>query len=183
MIKILAISGSLRSASSNTAILRAAAKLAPENVQVTLYDRLGDLPHFNPDLDGEDVAPSVTDFRTQLRAADAVLICSPEYAHGVPGVLKNGLDWIVGSGEFIEKPVGLINASVASFHAHESLKETLTVMMAQVLPEASPRVALRSNRMNADDIAADERVAELLRVAVEALVQVLETNSESSASA
>jgi NAD(P)H-dependent FMN reductase len=167
-LTILAISGSLRASSSNTALLRAA-KLAPENVQVTLYEGLGDLPHFNPDLDGENVAATVTDFRERLREADAVLICSPEYAHGVPGVLKNGLDWIVGSGEFMEKPVGLINASVASFHAHESLKETLTVMMAKVLPAASPRVALRSNRTTVDEMVADERVAGLLREAVEAL--------------
>lgn len=168
-LKILAISGSLRANSSNTALLHAAARLAPENVTITLYEGLGNLPHFNPDLDGEDVAASVADFRTQLREADAVLICSPEYAHGVPGVLKNGLDWIVGSGEFMEKPVGLINASVASFHAHESLKETLTVMMAKVIPEASPRVALRSNKMDVEAMVVDEKVSGALRAAVETL--------------
>ncbi|MCU1349277.1 MAG: flavoprotein, partial [Acidobacteria bacterium] len=93
-MRILAISGSLRNGSSNTNLLRAAAALAPDGVDVVLYDRLGDLPPFNPDVESAGTPiPSVDDFRAQLTAAAAVAICSPEYAHGVPGVLKNALDW------------------------------------------------------------------------------------------
>lgn len=98
-MRILAISGSLRAASSNTILLNAAAALAPENVEVVVYRGLGDLPHFNPHLDKGPVPPAVTDFRTQLGKSSGVIISSPEYAHGVPGVLKNGLDWLVASGE------------------------------------------------------------------------------------
>src|SRR5262245_21657419 len=96
-MKILAISGSLRAHSSNAAILRAMAALAPPDVDIELYEELGRLPHFNPDLDQEGaVAPRpVADFRRRLAAADGVVICSPEYAHGTPGSLKNGLDWLV----------------------------------------------------------------------------------------
>src|SRR5438105_3467377 len=115
-MRILTISGSLRSASSNTTLLRAAAALAPEGVEIILYDGLGDLPHFNPDLEEANL-PSVMDFRARLRAADGVLISSPEYAHGVPGVMKNALDWVVGSGEFVDKPVALLNASPRSTYA------------------------------------------------------------------
>ena len=94
-MRFLAISGSLRLASSNTALLRAAALVAPEGVEIILYRGLGDLPHFNPDLEAAE-PPSVTEFREQVRISDGLLISSPEYAHGVPGVLKNALDWLVG---------------------------------------------------------------------------------------
>jgi len=141
-MRILAISGSLRLASSNTALLRAAATLAPEGVEITLYGGLGNLPHFNPDLEGTG-PPSVMDFRTRLQVSDGVLISSPEYAHGVPGVLKNALDWLVGSGEFVGKPVALLNASPRATYAQASLAETITVMSARIVDEASitmPRV-------------------------------------------
>ena len=94
-IHILAISGSLRAASSNTTVLHALAALAPDGMLITLYDQLDSLPYFNPDLDHEGDTPpaSVADLRTQVGRADGLVICSPAYAHGVPGVLKNALDW------------------------------------------------------------------------------------------
>src|SRR5690349_783719 len=98
-MRIFAISGSLRASSLNTAVLQAAVALAPPGVEIVLYDGLSRLPHFNPDVDGEIALAPVADWRTRLRAADGVLISSPEYAHGVPGSLKNALDWVVGSGE------------------------------------------------------------------------------------
>ena len=110
MIRLLAISGSLRKFSSNTALLRAAAILAPQDVEISVYGDLGILPHFNPDLEGFE-PQSVLDFRSQLQMADGVLIASPEYAHGITGVIKNAFDWVVGSGEFVHKPVALLNAS------------------------------------------------------------------------
>src|SRR5438128_346539 len=103
-LRVLAISGSLRRASSNRALVNAAALLAPAGVEVAVWQQLEHLPAFNPDLDTEQPLPAVTDFRTALQKCDAVLISSPEYAHGVPGVLKNALDWVVGSGEFLDKP-------------------------------------------------------------------------------
>ena len=92
--QILAISGSLRAASSNTAILKAALQLAPDKLEIVLFDGLRDLPHFNPDL---ELAPpaSVLEFQKLLQESSAVIISSPEYAHGVPGSLKNALDWVV----------------------------------------------------------------------------------------
>ncbi|GAA6620984.1 NADPH-dependent FMN reductase [Scytonema sp. NUACC26] len=135
-IQILAISGSLRSASSNTALLRSAITLAPKGVEIAMYNGLGNLPHFNPDLEGTEL-PSVKDFRTQLQISDGVLISSPEYAHGIPGVLKNVLDWVVGSGELYRKPVALLNASPRALYAQASLKEILLTMDARIINEAS----------------------------------------------
>lgn len=99
-MRILAISGSLRARSSNTELLRAAALVANPSWTFDFYDGLGALPHFNPDLDFEGATPpaAVADLRARIAAADALLICSPEYAHGVAGSMKNALDWMVGAG-------------------------------------------------------------------------------------
>lgn len=174
-MRILAISGSLRSASSNTVLLRTAAALAPEGVEITVYDGLGDLPHFNPDLDaeGEQGPPSVADFRARLKEADGVLICSPEYAHGVPGTLKNALDWVVGSGEFVGKPVALLNTRPNSTFAQASLRETLTVMMAILSAEASVTIPLASNRVDEAAVVSDARLADPLRAALEAFARAI----------
>src|SRR4051812_26955392 len=93
-IGILAISGSLRARSSNTDVLRALKIVAAPDFSVSLYDGLGELPFFNPDLENEPdgLPPTVQDLRAQVSKADALVICSPEYAHGVPGALKNALD-------------------------------------------------------------------------------------------
>lgn len=172
-MNILAISGSLRRASSNTTLLRAAAVLAQEGVEITLYDGLGDLPHFNPDLEGSE-PPSVLDFRARLQAADGVLISSPEYAHGVPGVLKNALDWVVGSGEFVEKPTALLNASPRSTYAQASLTETLTVMTARLVPEACAAVPLAGNNLDEAGILAHPELAGPLRSALAAFAQAID---------
>src|SRR5437868_15517963 len=108
-MRILAISGSLRTGSSNTILLRAAVALAPAAFEVSVYEGLATLPHFNPDLDNEAAPPPVVDFRSQLHASDGVLIASPESAHGVPGVLKNALHWFVASAEMTGSLVAIRN--------------------------------------------------------------------------
>ena len=176
-VRVLAVSGSLRTASSNTALLRAAARLAPEGVEVILYEGLASLPHFNPDLDDLDAGtapPAVMDFRSRLDASDGVLISSPEYAHGVPGALKNAIDWVVSSGEIYEKPVALLNASLAATHAYASLAETLTTADANIIEEASVRVGLPTNRMDEAGILADPKISGELREAVAALTRAIE---------
>jgi chromate reductase len=168
-VRFLAISGSLRSRSSNTTLLRAASMLAPSGVIVDLYEGLGELPHFNPDLDREGDAPPavVADFRDRVATADALLICSPEYAHGVPGTLKNALDWLVSSPVIIGKPIALLNASARSTYAHASLTETLTVMSTRVIAAASITVALDGRKgLDEQGIVADEELAGPLRMAL-----------------
>lgn len=175
-IQLLAISGSLRAASSNTVILRAAAELVPGHVKLVWCDSLDKLPYFNPDLDTDAAPAAVTAFRQQLRAAAGVLLCSPEYAHGVPGVLKNALDWVVSSGEFMDKPVALINASPRSTYAQASLVETLTVMMAQVHTSDLP---IKTRGMDVAAALADAELVASLQAAVAALMtQVNAMNSK-----
>ena len=103
-VYVLAISGSLQAASSNTALLRVAATVAPDGVTVELYDGIRALPHFDPDLDGPEPPPGIADLRARIVAADAVLFSTPEYAHALPGALKDTLDWLVGSGELVTSP-------------------------------------------------------------------------------
>lgn len=138
---------------------------------MSIYEPLERLPPFNPDLD-TDVPPSeVLEFRAALQNCDAVLISSPEYAHGVPGVLKNALDWVVSSGEFVDKPVALVNASKRATHAWNSLLETLTVMSARVNHEASVIVPLDGLKLDADGIVTDRHLAPLLVAALESLAR------------
>ena len=136
MPTLLAISGSLRTASSNTAVVAAARALAPPGLEVVVYGGLGDLPHFNPDLDTDTPPRGVLELRRLVGAADALLISSPEYAHGIPGVMKNALDWLVSSLEFPDKPVGLVNASAGSTHAQAALEEVLRTMSAELVADA-----------------------------------------------
>lgn len=174
-VHILAISGSLRKGSSNTAVLDAAALVAPPGVTIELYAGLGSLPPFNPDLDtgDDDSLPApAADLRTAVRRADAVLISSPEYAHGMAGALKNLLDWLVGSIEFPGKPVALINTSPISVHATVQLLEVLTTMNARVVEAACVTVPLRGGRLGAAQIAADPELSPVLRAAIGALSSV-----------
>jgi len=131
--RVLAISGSLRSVSSNAKVLRVASALAREDISILIYSGLSTIPPFNPDLDVEPAPLAVADLRIRLRECDAVLISSPEYAHGIPGVLKNALDWTVSSGELYGKPVVLFNTSPRATFAQAALTETLTVMGARLI--------------------------------------------------
>jgi chromate reductase len=146
--------------------------VAPSSVSVTIFDGLATLPHFNPDLDGEGaVTPApVRDFRVQIGAADALLISSPEYAHGVPGALKNALDWLVSSPEMLFKPIGLLNVSPRSTHAYASLAETLRTMSTVLVAGASVELPLAGTGLDAQQIASNAALVERLRSSLDALL-------------
>jgi chromate reductase, NAD(P)H dehydrogenase (quinone) len=175
-MRLLAISGSLRRASTNTAALEALARLAPEGVKALVYRDLAKLPPFNPDDDVEDKPKPepVETLRSLVGASDALIIAAPEYAHGVPGVLKNALDWLVASETFAGKPVALLNASPRAFHAQASLRETLATMAARILPEAFAELSLAGKLVTADEILADPGNARRLKDALAALIRALQ---------
>lgn len=172
MIRLLAISGSLRPASSNTTLLRAAAALAPEGVEITLYDGVAALPYFNPDLE-EMLPPPVVDFRARISAADGILISCPEYAHGVPGAFKNALDWLVGGPELIDKPVALFNASPRATYAQESLAETIRTMSGRIVAGASLSLPLLGQRLDVDGIVSHPEMASTIRGAIVAFANAI----------
>jgi chromate reductase, NAD(P)H dehydrogenase (quinone) len=174
-VRILAISGSLRSGSSNTLLLQAASSLAPPGVEITMYEGIDRLPFFNPDLDGDVVPLEVEGFRSALRSANGLLISSPEYAHGVPGVMKNALDWLVGStqGEIVEKPVAVINASPYATIAQASLIETLRVMSARVVADVGLSLSLKSRAFDANTLRAEPDVVRVVSAALSALTAAI----------
>jgi len=178
-MKLLAISGSLRQSSLNTMLLQAAIRLAPDAVDICLCGGLDELPLFNPDIEGpefERPAPlPVLKFRELLQTADGVIIASPEYAHGVTGVLKNALDWIVGSGELVGKPVALLSASGRATIAYAALRETITVMDGQVIDNASVTISLVEGQDDVDNILGDKQKLSLLSDSLLSFIDAIQT--------
>lgn len=174
MTRILAISGSLRAASSHTALLRAAIRQAPEDVVIELHEGLGGLPIFNPDLT-ERLPPAAADLRAWVLDADGLLIASPEYAHGVTGALKNALDWMVGWGETAGMPVALFHTlQYGGQHARASLIEILTTMSLRVVPDASLTVRMRGRSpAEMDAILASPEVVAGLQQALAVFVRTI----------
>ncbi len=170
-MQLLALTGSLRAQSINTELLRAAARLAPIHTSVSWSDALGLLPHFNPDLDAEGlpVQPVVQQLRDAVAKADAVIVCSPEYAHGVAGAFKNLLDWLVSAPVMVGKPVCVLNASSGSRFGPQSLVETLRTMSAVVVTGAPITVPINGRLHSAAAIAA---APEFSTIIVQALAAV-----------
>jgi len=177
-MRILAISGSLRPTSSNSSLLRAMEALAPEGMEFQYYEGIADLPHFSPEQDKEEAAPytAVAHLRHKLTEADAVIICTPEYAFGPPGSLKNALDWTVGSGDFYEKPTALISASPnygGAQNAHASLSLTLQAMQAIVPEEASFTIPNVRTKLQGDRIT-DWDLEQQVKAALESLKKAVD---------
>jgi chromate reductase len=168
MIKILGLSGSLRAASINSMLLRATAKLAPPRMEVSLFQGLGELPLFNPDLEANPPATVTTFFRA-VAEADAVLIATPEYAHGVSGTIKNALDWLVGFEPFASKFVAVLNTSPRAYIADLALRETLQTMAAVIVEEASISIPLLGANLDASAIVATPAIAGAIRDALRAI--------------
>jgi NAD(P)H-dependent FMN reductase len=158
-MKLLALSGSLRAGSANIRLLEAVRLLTPPGVVLTIRPPLDDLPYFNPDIEEAGLPPVAAALRAAVGACDALLISSPEYAHGVPGVMKNALDWLVGGMEMAGKPVALLNATPPGEYAQASLMEILGVLGGRFVEAASFEAPLRGSRAGAEEIAADPATA------------------------
>ena len=149
-VRVIGIAGSLRAGSFNRALLRAAIELAPEGMVVSTFDQLGDLPHYNADLDGDpEKAPaSVHALREAIRAADALLIVTPEYNYGIPGVLKNAIDWASrppATSALKGMPAGIMGASigvVGTARAQLALRQAF--VFTQTYPLAAPEILVSS---------------------------------------
>ncbi|MBO0931512.1 NADPH-dependent FMN reductase [Fibrella aquatilis] len=172
---ILGISGSLRQGSTNALLLRAVAGLLPKGVTITVFDGLDDLPHFSPERDadhenGTAPLPSVARWRTAIDEADALLISTPEYAFGIPGVLKNALDWTVSTVLMDQKLVGVVSASPGyegGQKAMASLLPTLTALNTRIPDGCSLVISSVRKKMDASGHITDEATNEaLIKLAV-----------------
>jgi chromate reductase len=182
-LKILAISGSTRKSSSNLNLIKAIAELTSEIFTTTIFDGLSELPHFNPDLDNENVPQRVTDFRRQLREADGILICSPEYAIGVPGTLKNAIDWTVSSMEFSKKPVALITASLSGEKAHHSLLGTLLIIEAKMTADTQLLISFIKTKVNNECKITDHETLNSVNKLIQSLREIIRNEKEELLSA
>ena len=174
-ISILSICGSLRSNSSNYAIVNALAALVPENIDFIRYNGLADLPAFDDSLD--EPLP-VTELRKQITDADGVFICTPEYAFGVPGALKNALDWTVGSGELAGKPVAVITAATGGENAHASLLLTLKALSARIADEGSAIISHVRAKLDDKGNLADAKTINILKSVLDKLIVNINNSKE-----
>lgn len=175
-MNILLISGSLPAGSTNTALLRTAQAVASGGTKAVLYEGMNGLPHFNPDDDHDPLHPAVADLRANIKAADALLFSTPEYAGDLPGSFKNLLDWTVGGGEISQKPVAWVNVfSVASpkggADVHESLRGVLGYVGAEIVEAACLRMPLTRDLIGADGLIAAAEVRRQIAGVLEALTQ------------
>jgi chromate reductase len=176
---ILAISGSTRKHSTNEAILKQIIDLYKEELNITLYDQIDQLPHFNPDLDKTVVPSSVIDFRDAIEKADGVVICTPEYVFSLPGTLKNALEWTVSTTVFSDKPFAYIVASASGEKTFESMDLIMSTLLQYKIPESN-KLLIRGSRARVTDekISDPETLIEIKKL-IEALV--LEMNKSNQA--
>jgi RimJ/RimL family protein N-acetyltransferase/NAD(P)H-dependent FMN reductase len=181
-LRILAIPGSLRARSTNLLLLETAALLAPPQIHVEIFTRLGEIPLFQPDASPDVTAPdAVAALRHAIARAGAVAFSVPEYAHGLPGALKNALDWLVSGIEFIHKPVLLFNASARSVYAQAALREVLVTMGADFLDDACFTVPLIADGRTPQQLAADPAIAAPVAAALQRLTSSVTAAAETSA--
>lgn len=160
-MKILALSGSLRKSSYNTCALEAVSHIAPEGVEVSVFFGIRELPLFNPDLEDHPI-PSVASLKNALKASEGLVIASPEYAHGISGVMKNALDWLVSGEEFVSMPVMLINTSPRAHHAQQALREVITTMSGVVMEQSCLSIPLLGSSLNTAEIVQNKAIREKL---------------------
>lgn len=161
----------------NTAFCRAAARLAPPPLRISIFSGMGALPLFNPDLEA-CVPTSVQHLRLAVDAAQALIIASPEYAHGISGVLKNALDWLVSHEGTLHKPIALINTSPRSHHADDALREVLQTMSTHVIPQASVSIPLAGDCITEDAMLASPEVRRAFAASMAALVAHVTVDGE-----
>ncbi len=158
-MKLLAIPGSIRKDSYSLALLRALSQLAENDAAVTVYEGLANIPIFNPDIADNIPPDAVLQLMTEIRASDGIVICTPEYAHGIPGGLKNALDWLVSSDALVLKPVVVTSISTSSLggvRSHAPLVLVLSAMNANVVVEGSLNVPFIQKKFDANYTLIDE---------------------------
>lgn len=171
--KVIAICGSTRQASINHSLIKAIVDLSAASLDISVFDRIASLPQFNPENDGENVADEVADFRQQLSRAEGIIICTPEYAHGVPGTLKNAIDWTISSSSFPHKPTMLITASTGGHYGHIALMETLKAIEAKNIDNLQMVIPFVKTKLNNKNQITDEKTLQDVQALLTAFFQTM----------
>jgi len=172
--KVLAICGSTRENSSNHQLIIAISELFSTQFQIVPAANIGTLPHFNPDNNLEDIPAEIIILRQQIKNADGVLICTPEYAHGIPGSLKNLIDWTVSSNSFSGKPTALITASTDGTFAHGALLEVLKTIEAKNIENLHLLIQFIRTKFDEENKIKDERTLIAIKELMSGLIQTMD---------
>jgi len=177
-MEILAISGSVDTGSYNTALLHTVARLAPEHIKLSVFDLLQNIPAFVPGSDEEAIPGAVHLLMAKIKAADGVIISTPEYAHGIPGALKNALDWLVATDVMVLKPVLVTSVSTSGLggiRAHNALILVLSAMNANVVVDGSLNVPYAKIKFDEALNLSDMITAKAIGVSLLALERAINT--------
>ena len=177
--KIVAISGSTRQNSINDCLIKAIADLSATSLDITIFNGIANLPQFNPDNDNDNVDKEVDDFRQQLKNADGVIICTPEYAHGVPGTLKNAIDWTISSSSFPQKPTMLIMASTGGKYGHKALMETLKAIEAKNIDNLQMVISFVKTKVSMDNKITDDNTLSEVKILIGGFIETINNKKDS----
>ncbi|VAW87051.1 NADPH-dependent FMN reductase [hydrothermal vent metagenome] len=176
-MNLLAISGSVREGSYNLALLHAMNKLCPKDASMTVYDQIKEIPIFDPDINDSNLPESVCSLITMMRKCDGVIISTPEYAHGVPGALKNTLDWLVSSDALILKPIVVTSVSTSGLggvRSHSPLILILSAMNTNVVVEGSINIPYAKRKFDENMNLTDDLTKKAVEVSFLAMKQAIE---------
>jgi chromate reductase len=178
MKNVVALIGSAAASSANHILIEYIRSEAREIFQVTVYDRLKTLPHFDPKQSLEDVPPEITELRNLIQEADGVIISTPEYVFSIPSGLKNAIEWCVATTVFSGKPLGIITASTSGLKGHEELKLIMHTLMATFTPETALLIQGIKGKIDAQGAIIDIKTRESLQHFTKALLALIGTGSQ-----
>lgn len=170
-LKFVGLSGSLRNSSYNRSALEALMMLSANVAEINIVS-LGNLPLFNPDREQDEI-PEVVRLKSHLQAANGLIISSPEYAHGISGVMKNALDWLVSGEEFVNIPIMLINTSPRATHGQQMLREVLVTMSGVIIEKSCVAIPLLGTTLDAQGIVTDSQLSDLLKTGIHEFCSVI----------
>jgi len=174
---ILAIVGSASKNSSNLKLVQKIAVLTQDDFDITIFERLSSLPHFDPDLSVGDTPQIILDFRQLIEKSNGVIICTPEYVFSIPGSLKNAIEWCVATTVFSKKPVGLITASASGEKGHEELKLIMRTIEALFTNDTTLLIKGIKGKITESGNINDDRTSEQLMVFIAAFKKLVEDNN------
>ena len=174
---ILAIVGSASKNSSNLKLVQKISVLTQDDFDITIFERLSSLPHFDPDLSVGDTPQIILDFRQLIKKSNGVIICTPEYVFSIPGSLKNAIEWCVATTVFSKKPVGLITASASGEKGHEELKLIMRTIEALFTNDTTLLIKGIKGKITESGNINDDRTSEQLTVFIAAFKKLVEDNN------
>ena len=177
MKNVVAIIGSATTSSANHKLIEYIRTEASDTFQVTIYDRLKTLPHFDPELSLEHTPSAIREMRNLIEDADGVIISTPEYVFSIPSGLKNAIEWCVATTVFSGKPLGIITASTSGIKGHEELQLIMRTLTATFTPETTLLIQGVKGKIDAHGVIIDLETRESLRLFTKALSALLGNES------